>query len=467
MTLQVLGAAADACRPLFEQWLKHLVAIPTVSMLPQHRADIRRCAEDVGLLVRELGGQAELLESAAPEGHPVLLGRFGSDPRHPTLLIYDHLDVQPIPDPAAWTTPPFSCHIDGDSYLGRGTTDAKGPVLATLLAARIARLAEVPLNLCFVLDSELEIGSPSFDATVEKHRAQLACSSIICPDTIWTSRAQPVLSGGVRGLVSFMVRLRTAERIAHAGWTGGYARNPLAEIVSALAECVDGRTGEVKIPGFYADVVPPTSLELHGFGRCGFDARTFNREHGFLGARPGTEEPLEAARRMWALPTLELHGLVGGHMGTGNRLVIPDAVEARLSCRLVPGMLPERTFALVRDFILARLPDAEVIFGQGVEPLRAEVEGPLAEAAQAAMELAFGRPPVYVREGVTIPALVSLTRRLTAPIVLMPLSLSDQSYHGPNERFEWFQARGGIVAYAEYFRRVAQLGPVCAAGGGP
>jgi len=455
MTPDMMRAAAEQSRPLFAHWLTRLVAIPTISIDPEHRGDIRRCAEEVSALIRELGGHAELLESAAPGGHPVVVGRFGSEPGHPTVLVYDHLDVQPVPDADAWVTPPFTCTMEGEHFIGRGTTDAKGPVLATLLAAHLARAQGVPLNLLFVLDSELEIGSPSFDATVAANRKLLACNSIVCPDTIWTSRQQPVLSGGVRGVVSFLVRLRTAARMAHAGWTGGYARNPLAELVTLLADCVDGATGEVKIPGFYADVLPPTDRELSGFAGCGFNSAAFKGEHGFFSAR--TDDPLAATRRMWALPTYELHGYVGGHAGSGNRMIIADQAEAKLSCRLVPGMTPERTLALVRDFMLARIPDAEVVFLQGVAPLRAEVEGPLAEAAEAAMEFAFGRPPVYVREGVTIPALVSLTHHLAAPIMLIPLSLSDQSYHGPNERFEWFQARGGILAYAEYFRRVAQL----------
>ena len=456
MTPDELHSAAEQSRPLFERWLARLVAIPTISMASEHRGDIRRCAEEAAVLVRELGGQAELLESAAADGHPVVVGRFGTDPLHPTVLVYDHLDVQPIPEPEEWATPPFVCTIEGDCFIGRGTTDAKGAVVATLLGARLARSQGVPLNLLFVLDSELEIGSPSFDATVAANRPRLACNSIVCPDTIWTSRKQPVVSGGVRGYVTFLIRVRTAARIAHAGWTGGYARNPLAELVSLLADCVDGATGEVKIPGFYADVLPPTDREVYGFANCGFDPAVFNREHGFFSAR--TNDPVMATRRMWALPTFELHGLVGGHSGSEHRMIVPDAAEAKLSCRLVPGMTPERTFTLIRDFVQARIPDAEVIFLEGVEPLRAEIAGPLADAAEAAMELAFGRPPVYVREGVTIPALVSLTRHLAAPITLMPLSFSDQGYHGPNERFEWFQARGGMIAYAEYFRRVAQLG---------
>lgn len=456
MTADWLRSQAEQCRPLFDAWLKRLVAIPTISMEPQHRDDIRRCALEVATLVRELDGQAELIESALPQGHPVVLGRFGTDPSHPSVLVYDHLDVQPIADAAAWTTPPFACTRSGERYFGRGTTDAKGPVLTMLLAARLVRAMKVPLNLVFVLDSELELGSPSFDATVAANLERLRCSSIICPDTIWTSREQPVLSGGIRGVLSFLVRLRTAERMAHAGWTGGFARNPLAELTTLLGDCVDGVTGEVKIPGFYDEVFPPTDRELQDLERCGFDPEVFKREHGLRSARTG--DALDAARRMWTLPTFELHGLVGGYAGSGNRLIIPDAAEAKLSCRLVPDMTTERTFKLVRDFIARRIPDAEVVLLTGIEPLRAAVEGPLAEAAEAAMELGFGRRPVYVREGVTIPALVSLTRRLAAPIVLMPLSLSDQNYHGPNECFEWFQAQSGIVAYAEYFRRVAQLG---------
>jgi acetylornithine deacetylase/succinyl-diaminopimelate desuccinylase-like protein len=446
----------ERCRPIFDRWLRRLVAIPTVSAIPAHRVNVRRGAEEAAHLIRELGGTAELVESAAEGGHPMVFGRFGADPRHPTVLVYDHLDVQPVLDAAAWRTPPFECTIEGDLYRGRGTTDAKGPVVTTLLAAHIARALGVPLNVVFLFDCELEIGSPNAETTIAANISMFGCDSVICPDTIWASREQPVLSAGLRGVLGFRLRLRTALHDAHAGWTGGFARNPLAELVALLAECVDGRTGEVKIPGFYNEVRALTGKELADFARCGFDPNAFRAEHGFLSAR--TEDPLEATRRIWALPTFEVHHVAGSLPWEDPRLMIPATAEAKVSCRLVPEMTPTRTFDRVRAFIRHRSPEVEVLQFEGIPPLRAEIEGPLADAVTASMELGFGRSPVYVREGVTIPALVALATSLEVPVTLMPLSLSDQGYHGTDERFEWFQARGGMVAYVEYFRRLAELG---------
>ncbi|MBI5533627.1 MAG: M20/M25/M40 family metallo-hydrolase [Deltaproteobacteria bacterium] len=443
----------EVLRPEFERELKTLVDIPTVSAQVDHKPDIARGVEAAAALIRKAGGAAEVLRPRNPDGNPIVLGRLGTDPEAPTVTVYNHMDVQPADrEQDGWTSEPFEMTIDGDRYRGRGTTDDKGPALSALFGARYARQHGVRTNVAFLWEFEEEIGSPSFEAALEDHRDRLSTSSIVVSDTIWISRGRPAVPAGLRGLQGFLLRLRTGQRDEHSGVTGGAARNPIAELMGVVCECFDPYTGQVRIPGFYDEVIAPTDEEFAGFKASGFTVEQFMKDHQFSSLR--STDPLEVMSRIWARPTFEVHGVVGGYSGAGLKTIVPPYAEVKVSCRLVPSMTGSRTAQRVREFIQARHPDIEVITDHTLEPYAGQTSGPLADAISSAIEFGFGARPVFVREGGSIGAVLSMQKILGKPISFLGLSLPEHGYHAPNEFFDWGQAQGGILAFADYFRRL-------------
>jgi acetylornithine deacetylase/succinyl-diaminopimelate desuccinylase-like protein len=451
-TLARVQKYARASREEYESALAELVEIPSVSVEPARAHDVRRAAERAAACIRSRGGGAEILETG---GHPIVAGSFPGSPEWPTVTVYNHLDVQPADGPE-WRTEPFRFTRRGDRYFARGTTDDKGPALAALWGAAHAVSQGARVNVRFLWELEEEIGSPHFERTIRRHARALATDSVVVSDTIWVSRRQPACPAGLRGLQGFRLRLRTADHDAHSGTTGGAARNPVAELAQLLAEMHDSRTGRVLIPGFYADVARAAPRELADLRRSGFSVAGFRKDHGFHSLR--SRDRLDVMQRLWLRPTFEVHGIAGGYHGPGVKTVVPPEATAIVSCRLVPRMRPERIVRLVRAFVRTRAPDVEVTAEHALEPYEGRTTGPYADAIRGAMRFAFGKPPVFVREGGSIGAVLSMERVLAAPVFFLGLSLPEHGYHAPNENFDWRQASGGIVAFAKYFADLARLG---------
>jgi acetylornithine deacetylase/succinyl-diaminopimelate desuccinylase-like protein len=303
---------------------------------------------------------------------------------------------------------------------------------------------------------EEEIGSHHFEDAISQHRNQLATDAIVVSDTIWVTRGKPSSPAGLRGMQPFRLTLRTATTDLHSGITGGVVRNPLAELMQVVAACVDARTGQVLIPGFYDDVEPLSPAEERAFLNSGFSVETFQRDHQVSSLRE--TRPLEVMRRLWAMPTFEVHGVVGGYTGPGVKAAIPPRAEVKLSCRLVPNMTCAATMERTRNFISERFPDVEVHPEPGLDPFKGRTTGPLADAVRAALKFAFDVEPVFTREGGSIGAVPTMERVLGAPVVFLGLSLPEHGYHAPNEFFDWPQAEGGIAAFAHFFSSVASAG---------
>jgi acetylornithine deacetylase/succinyl-diaminopimelate desuccinylase-like protein len=437
----------------YEGILENMVEIPTVSVEPERKADVRRGAEYAVSLLESFGASARMYDT---KGHPIVYGRFDRGANLPTVTVYNHLDVQPAEGPD-WQTPPFDFVRKGDKYFGRGTTDDKGPAMTALFGARYAWEQDVPLNIHFLWELEEEIGSPHFETTIKEHTKEFATGSVVVSDTVWVSRARPAQPAGLRGLQGFRFSLQTAETDQHSGTAGGAARNPVTELCQLISECVDGRTGRVKMPGFYADVVPPTKRELEDLKKCGFTTRDFKRDHGFRSLR--VDDPLEIMKRVWLMPTFEVHGIAGGYQGPGVKTIIPPKATAIVSCRLVPDMNPKKIVRLVTDFVKQKNPDVKVSAEHALPAYQGKTTGPYADAIRGAMQFAFGKEPVFVREGGSIGAVLSMEKVFKAPVFFLGLSLPDHGYHAPNENFDWGQAEGGMAAFAEYFRRVSELKP--------
>ena len=451
LTQDALAAFAAAHRAAFEAELKTLVEIPSVSADPTRAGDVRRCAEAAVSLFERHGGKAEILET---DGNPLIHGWFGEDPALPSITVYNHMDVQPANEPE-WTAEPFVFTNQDGVYRGRGTTDDKGPAMTALFGARYAVEQRVPLNIHFLWELEEEIGSPHFETTIRANAREFATDSVVVSDTVWVSRARPACPAGLRGLQGFRFELQTGETDQHSGTAGGAARNPVAELAQLIAECVDAKTGKVKIPGFYKDVVAPTKKELEDLRKCGFTVKDFKRDHLFRSLR--TNDALDVMKRIWMMPTFEVHGIAGGYHGPGVKTIIPPKATAIVSCRLVPKMNSAKVVKLVKDFVRKKNPDVKVSAEHALPPYEGKTTGPYADAIRGAMKFAFGKEPVFVREGGSIGAVLSMEKVLKAPVFFLGLSLPEHGYHAPNENFDWPQAEGGMAAFADYFRRLSEM----------
>lgn len=449
--LQKAAAYAESVRKEYESKLTTLVDIPSVSADPARKKDIEKLAQVATDLLKEFGAKSEIIPT---KGNPCIYGEYIAGADCPTVLVYNHMDVQPA-DPAEWRSPPFSMAVDGDVYRGRGSTDDKGPALAVLYAARYAHQHKVPLNIKFIWELEEEIGSPNFEEFIKQNKKKLAAGSVVVSDTIWVSRERPAVAYGLRGLQGALVKLKTGGKDVHSGTTGGLARNPVGELCQLIEACYDAKTGQVKIPGFYEGVRKPSQEEIDHFKASGFSLADFQKANELFSLRTNNTE--EAFQRIWAQPTFEVHGIVGGYTGPSIKTIVPHEAEAKISMRLVPDQDPEKVYQLFANFVKSKLPDAQVERAGSLKPYQGEHNDPYNSAASNAIKVAFGKTPAFTREGGSIGAVVSMHEVLSAPIVLLGLSLPEHGYHAINENFDWQQASGGIKVFIEYFQELAKI----------
>jgi acetylornithine deacetylase/succinyl-diaminopimelate desuccinylase-like protein len=449
-----LVSFANEHRDEYESLLRRFVETPTVSVDPNHLDDIKKGVELTVETLERFGGQAQVYR--ADKGNPVVHGVFGTDSGRPTVTVYNHIDVQPASkETEPWETEPFVFTKKGDTYFGRGTTDDKGPALTALFGARAAIEAGVPVNIRFLWEFEEEIGSPNFETIISKAANDLRTDSVVVSDTVWVSRNRPASSAGLRGLLGFILTLETATVDTHSGETGGASRNPIAELMQVVTDLYDVRTGKVKIKGFYDDVIPPSKKELQDWANCGFSVSSYKKAHHLKKMR--SQDPLEVMKRIWGMPTLEIHGVVGGYQGPGLKSIVPPRAEVKASCRLVPAQDPKKLQKLIAAAVKERNPDVKVQFEHAAPAFRTVIEGPLPEALKRAVKFAFNRDAVFVRDGGTIGAMTSIEKVLKCPVLFLGLSLPEHGYHAPNENFDWQQASGGMVAFAKYFEEISKL----------
>lgn len=441
----------ESSRPEFEAKLREWVEIPTISAEPDHKPDIQRGADAAVQYLRSLGADADRVETP---GNPVVVGKFITGKDHRTVTIYNHLDVQPANEPQ-WHREPFVLHKDGDRYIGRGSTDDKGPALTALFGARFAVEQQTPVNIQFIWELEEEIGSPNFEHFMKNKFKDLATDSVVVSDTIWIARGRPAVAYGLRGLAPMRLVLETGTKDVHSGVTGGAARNPITELCELIAECYDVSSGKVRIPGFYDGVAKLSKAEMDNFLASGFSVKQFKQAHELRKMREG--DAADIASRIWARPTFEVHGIVGGYTGPGVKTAIPYRAEAKISMRLVPNQNPDRITRLVKGFIKKHNPDVQIFPEAVLRPYLGPHTGPYADAARDAMRTAFGKDPAFVREGGSIGAVVTMQKYLKAPIVFLGLSLPEHGYHAPNENFDWEQASGGMRMFARYFSAISRL----------
>jgi acetylornithine deacetylase/succinyl-diaminopimelate desuccinylase-like protein len=443
---------ANQARMLDE--LKALLRIPSISTDPRHDGDCREAAEWLGNHLRTLGCTVEYLAS---ETHPVIWAVGPAAPGKPTVLVYGHYDVQP-PDPLnEWTSPPFEPTVRNGDLFARGATDDKGQVFATVKAfeALLAR-GRAKVNVRFLLEGQEESGSKILFDLLAREPERVRADAVLVADTAYFAPGWPAVETGLRGLVYAEIKVRTAKSDLHSGLYGGVAPNAHETLARILAG-LKGADGRIKIPGLYEAVERPSKVVRDAWGKLPFNLRKFMKEE--VGAKALTGiKSYSVFERVWALPTLEIHGITGGFTGEGAKTVIPAEATAKVSLRLVPKLTEKKVQALLKKAVKALTPayaDVTVTFIHGANPVLVDVESkPIALIDQAFKEVE-GRGVVPVRSGGSIPIVPELAKE-GAPVVLSGVGLPDDRLHAPDEKIAVEQVWKGVRVFARFFELMGE-----------
>jgi acetylornithine deacetylase/succinyl-diaminopimelate desuccinylase-like protein len=438
--------------------LKALLAIPSISALPQHAGDVRRCAEWCADEMRRIGLQnVRLIDTP---GNPVTYGDWLGAEGAPTILFYGHYDVQPVDPLELWESPPFEATIrDGEIY-ARGSADDKGQVFMHFKAveAHLKQNGRLPLNIKFILEGEEEVGSAHLDDFVRAHRSELAADVVVISDSPMFARGVPSICYGLRGLVYFQIDLRGSSTDLHSGSFGGAVANPAMVLSQMLAQMKD-RSGRIRIPGFYDDVVPLREEERKEWAALPFNEKQYKKAFGI--PKVYGETGYTTLERTWARPTFEVNGLLSGFTGEGAKTVLPAVAMAKVSMRLVPNQDPDKIAALFETHaqdVAPKTVQVKVTRMHGGKPWMTSYDNPFVQAAGRAIERGFGQKPVFTREGGSIPVVSTFQEELGLPSVLFGVGLPDENAHAPNEKLDVLNFHNGIIASAMLYEEVATIG---------
>lgn len=425
----------------------------SISSEPAFKPQINACVEWLSGFLKKMGFNVEILPT---EGHPTIFATYekaGAD--QPTLLIYNHYDVQPVDPLDLWQSPPFEPTVRNGQVYARGAQDNKGQCFYVLLALKtlIERDGALPINIKLCIEGEEECGSAGLSGLLKHKKKNLEADYLAIVDLGIPNITTPAITLGLRGLVALDIEVTGTDTDLHSGSHGGLAFNPIHALVQLLSKVRDD-SGKITIPGFYDDVMPISEEEKP---KLSFDFDANNYEKSF-GAKPtGGERNLHPLERKWLRPTLEINGIYGGYTGDGVKTVIPAKASAKITCRLVPNQEPEKIGKLVADFLEANAPEgtkatAHVHKGGGPS-VRANINSPAVQAYAKAYQEVFGKPCQFIFSGASIPITAELAAASGSEIVLVGMGLPDDCIHAPNEHFGIDRIEMGFLATA----RVLQL----------
>ena len=415
------------------------VRFPSVSAQSQHNHDLQACGKWLVDHCQKIGLEARLCPT---QGHPVVIAKTPApataNGHRPKFVVYGHYDVQP-PEPfELWKSPPFEPRIEGRSLFARGACDNKGQNLAHLKAieAYLKTGTELPCDITFVIEGEEEVGSKSLATFLKEHRTELACDAIVISDTGIPSKQHPALTYALRGIAAFEITLHGPNRDLHSGIFGGTVDNPAMALCQLLGKLRD-KNGRVAIPGYYDEVKPLSAYERRELKRLPYKESEYRK---FLGVpKLFGEKGYTPVEQRSARPTLEINGLTSGYQGEGSKTIIPAWARAKLNLRLVPNQKPARIDSLLRKHLKKLCPPTvkmEIKGGHGAVPYLVSPTGPQAQAALRALKASFGREPVLLREGGSIPIVNEFKKILGADALMLGLALPDDNAHSPNEKFD-------------------------------
>lgn len=423
--------------------LLEMLRIPSVSANSDHKEDMKKCAEMVKQRLLEAG--ADKAEVYPTDGHPVVVAEKIIDPSKPTVLVYGHYDVQP-PDPLnLWNSGPFDPVIKDGRIYARGSADDKGQFYMHVKALEIlSKTNSLSNNIKFLIEGEEEVGSPNLGKFVAANKKLLACDVILISDSAMLSIENPSMDIGVRGLSYIQVEVTGANRDLHSGVYGGAVANPITALTKMIASCHD-ENNHITIPGFYDGVVESTTEERKLMAEAPYNEEEYKKELGVQSL--WGEKGYSTNERTGIRPTLELNGIWGGYMGEGSKTVLPAKAYAKISARLVPNQSSERITKLLLEHFKKIAPagvTVETFELHGGEPYMTPIDSKAYQAAAKAIETTFGKKPIPVRGGGSIPICSILEKELGVKIVFMGFGLDSDNLHSPNEKFDLVNFYKGI-----------------------
>lgn len=420
----------------------------SVSSELEHQKSVLECAEWVVQFLKELGFETELWPT---KGHPVI---FASDrtagPHQPTLLIYNHYDVQPADPLDEWDSPPFEPTLKNGEVYARGAQDNKGQCFYVLQSLKMLKklTGSLPINIKLCIEGEEEVGSSGLASILKEKKEKLKADYLAIVDLGLHRPTTPSLTLGIRGIVTMDVELQGSTTDLHSGAHGGIVANPIHALTALLASLRDSK-GKITIPGFYQNVKEITKQERSQISIDFNEKEYFNQ----TGASPaGGESEYSALERAWVRPTLEINGICGGYTGKGFKTVIPAKAFAKISCRLVPDQEPEEMGKLVKDYLESHSPSGTKVSvhlhqGQG-KAVRVAPHAKVVKSFSKAFEEVFGSPCEFIFEGGSIPIVSELAKASGGETILLGLGLITDQIHAPNEHFGIDRLEKGILIIA-------------------
>ncbi len=443
-----------------EQYVKELsdfLRIPSISSLSEHADDVKQAAEWVAQRLRK--ANLEAVEVMPTGGHPVVCGQWLHAPGKPTVLIYGHFDVQPADPLELWTTPPFEPEVRDGRIYARGASDNKGNMLIPIIAveALLRTDGTLPVNVKFLFEGQEEIGSPQLAEFLKNNRELFACDLILNADSGQWSEDQPSLLTSLRGLCGLQVDVTGADTDLHSGMYGGAVQNPIHALIQIL-NSMRGSDGRILIEGFYDDVRLLSDTEKAQIASIPFDESEFMNRIGVseLFGEAGFSNP----ERTWTRPTLELNGIWGGFQGEGLKTVLPNKAHAKITCRLVADQDPAHINGLIEDHIRKNTPAGVTVDITPVDSnanpylMPADLPGSLA-AIEILTEL-YGKKPILVREGGSVPILSLLLEHLGTYATCFGFGMNDEKFHAPDEFFRLKSFELGQRAYCKILYRLGE-----------
>jgi acetylornithine deacetylase/succinyl-diaminopimelate desuccinylase-like protein len=433
----------EANKDRFLQELLDLLRIPSVSTKSEHNGDMQACAKAVATSLTDAGAQIATIYET--EGHPIVYGEIIVDPSFPTVLVYGHYDVQPADPLELWHSGPFDPTIIDGKIFARGACDDKGQFYMHVKALEMmTKTNSMCTNIKFVIEGEEEIGSPNLATFVKANKDLLKADVILISDTAMISMDNPSIDIGVRGLSYIEIEVTGPNRDLHSGVYGGAVANPITILSKMIAACHD-ENNHITIPGFYDDVIESTDAERAKMAEAPFDLNEFKQDLGI--ANVWGEKGYSTNERTGIRPTLEVNGIWGGYTGEGAKTVLPSKAFAKISCRLVPNQSSTVITEKVLNYFKSIAPDNVTVSAfehHGGEPYITPIDSHEYQSAAKAIATTFGKDPIPVRGGGSIPICSLFEQELGLKIVFLGFGLDSDNLHSPNEKYDIVNFYKGI-----------------------
>jgi acetylornithine deacetylase/succinyl-diaminopimelate desuccinylase-like protein len=440
----------DANYPRIRDELFEFLRIPSVSAKSENDKDVVRAAEWLKQSLEDAGLKATIYETP---GHPVVIGEWRGAKGAPTVLVYGHYDVQPAEPLELWTSPPFEPTVRNGNIYARGSVDDKGQLFLHVkaLEAHLKTRGRLPVNVVVIAEGEEEVGSDNLEAFIEAKKDLLESEAVVISDSAMFAPGQPSILSSLRGLAYFEINVVGPSVDLHSGAYGGAVINPATALARIVATMHD-ENWHVAIDGFYDSVREWPAKVREQMRDLPFNESNFTKETGSPSL--GGEKGYTTLERLWTRPTCEVNGLLSGYTGQGAKTVLPSCAMAKVSCRLVPDQTPTEIVKLMQAHVDKFAPagvKATVKYLHGGRPWRAELKGPLFDAARRALATAFEKEPVIVGEGGSIPVVGDFERVLGSPVLLVGFGLPGENAHAPDEWMSEENFRIGMRAIAVFW----------------